>query len=308
MVGTAVGRTATVIALIVVSVLALRGYLPEVEEPPAAPPRTDGTAALVAMLVIAALSVLVAAIALVAVLVLGPSRRPARPAPTWIGHRASPGRWWQGVAWFGFAGLVVVAALALAPSRDRAAPSDPNGGATDPNLPAVGQLPAPRGSEIWPDILLVLPLLTALLLAGAVARARLLVPEPADSGEEDTVPAARRAAAESLRRAAELGLAEVANTGADPRAAIIACYLAMERALGAAPDAAPLASDTPSEVLVRAVRHGALHRESATALVGLFEEARFSGHEMTERHRGTAAELLRSVLAELEEMRCAASP
>ena len=291
-VGTAVGRTATVIALIVVSVLALRGYLPEVERP-TAPPRTDGRAALVAMLVIAALAVLVAAIALVAVLVLGPSRRPVRPAPTWIGHRAAPGRWWQGAAWFGFAGLVVVAALALAPNRDRATPADPNGGATDRNVPAVGQLPAPRGSEIWPDVLLVLPLLTALLLAGAVAPA----------GQQEP-----RAAAESLRRAAELGLVEVANSGAGPRSAIIACYLAMERGLGAAPDAAPLASDTPSEVLARAVRHGVLHRESATALVGLFEEARFSGHEMTERHRSAAAELLRAVLAELRETRCAASP
>jgi hypothetical protein len=306
-VGTAVGRTATVIALIVVSVLALRGYLPEIEQP-TAPPRSDGRAALVAMLVIAALAVLVAAVALVAVLVLGPSRRPVRPAPTWIGHRPAPGRWWQGAAWFGFAGLVVVAALALAPNRDRAAPTDPNGGATDPTVPAVGQLPAPRGSEIWPDVLLVLPLLTALLLAGAVARARLLLPDRGDAREEDAVPAARRAAAESLMRAAELGLVEVANTGADPRSAIIACYLAMERGLGATPDAAPLASDTPSEVLARAVRHGVLHRESATALVGLFEEARFSGHEMTEQNRSTAAGLLRAVLAELRETRCAASP
>ncbi|MGW6379526.1 DUF4129 domain-containing protein [Rhodococcus sp. NPDC055112] len=290
-----------------VSVLALRGYLPDVEQP-TAPPRTDGRAALVAMLVIAGLAVLVAAIALVAVLVLGPSRRPVRPAPTWIGHRPAPGRWWQGAAWFGFAGLVVVAAIALAPSRDRAAPSDPDGGTTDPNLPAVGQLPAPRGSEVWPDVLLVLPLLAALLVAGAVARARLLVPDPTGVRDEDAAPTARRAAAESLRRAAELGLVEVANVGADPRSAIIACYLAMERGLGAAPDSAPLASDTPSEVLARAVRHGVLHRESATALVGLFEEARFSGHEMTERHRATAAELLRSVLAELREARCAASP
>ncbi|MFC7448015.1 DUF4129 domain-containing protein [Rhodococcus daqingensis] len=306
--GTAVGRTATVIALIVVGVLALRGYLPEAEEPSPAPPRTDGTAALVVMLILSALAVLVATIALVAVLVLGPSPKPPHPAPTWVGHRPAPGQWWRGAAWFGFAGLVVVAALALAPGRDRVPPPAPDRRATDPDLPPVAQLPAPRGSEIWPDVLLVLPLLIALLSAGAIARARLMVSARNAPSVDDTAPAARKVTAESLERAAELGLVEVANTGADPRAAIIACYLAMERGLREAPDAAPLESDTPSEVLARAVRHGALHRQSARALVGLFEEARFSGHEMTERHRETAADLLRSVLADLRETRCAASP
>lgn len=307
-VGTAVGRTATIIALIVVSIVALRGYLPEAAKPPPRPPRTDGTGALIAMLVIAALAVLVAVTALVAVLVLGPSRKPRSPAPTWVGYRPGPGQWWRGVAWFGFAGLVVVAALALAPNRSQAPPPEPGRGTTDPNMPAVAPLPASRGGEIWPDVLLVLPLLLGLLLAGAVARARLMISAQDDTRDEDVVSASRRATAESLERAAELGLAEVADTGADPRAAIIACYLAMERGLREAPDAAPRESDTPSEVLARAVRHGALHRESATALVGLFEEARFSGHEMTERQRDTAAALLRSVLADLREMRCAASP
>ncbi|MFD4183034.1 DUF4129 domain-containing protein [Rhodococcus sp. NPDC058514] len=290
-----------------VSVLALRGYLPDAEKPPPRP-SVDGTGALVAMLVIAALAVLVAAVALVAMLVLGPTRRPGSPAPTWVGHRPAPGQWWRGVAWFGFAGLVVVAALALAPNRNRASTPDPDRGTTDPNVPAVAPLPAPRGGEIWPDILLVLPLLVALLLAGAVARARLMVSARDAAREEGADTVARRATSESLQRAAELGLVEVSNAGADPRAAIIACYLAMERGLREAPDAAPLESDTPTEVLARAVHHGALHRASATALVGLFEEARFSGHEMTERHRDTAATLLRSVLAELRETRCAASP
>ena len=50
----------------------------------------------------------------------------------------------------------------------------------------------------------------------------------------------------------------------------------------------PQDCDTPSEVLARAVDRHALHADSATQLVELFEEARFSPHVMNEGHRDTA--------------------
>jgi hypothetical protein len=109
-------------------------------------------------------------------------------------------------------------------------------------------------------------------------------------------------AAESLARAAEVGLAEIGDLTREPREAIIACYAAMERELTHVPGAAPLDCDTPSEVLARAVDRHALHAASATQLVELFEEARFSPHVMNEGHRDTAVEALRLVLAELRSM------
>ena len=109
-------------------------------------------------------------------------------------------------------------------------------------------------------------------------------------------------AAESLARAAEVGLAEIGDLSREPREAIIACYAAMERELTHVPGAVPLDCDTPSEVLARAVDRHALRAASATQLVELFEEARFSPHVMNEGHRDTAVDALRLVLADLRSM------
>lgn len=122
-----------------------------------------------------------------------------------------------------------------------------------------------------------------------------------ETGEADA--AADEAAStdtESLVKAAEMGLAAMNAPGQDPRTAIIACYVAMERGLRYARGAAPLASDTPMEVLARAFEHGALHDASARELVALFEEARFSPHSMLAWQRMRAEQLLRVVLADLQ--------
>jgi hypothetical protein len=103
-----------------------------------------------------------------------------------------------------------------------------------------------------------------------------------------------------LARAAELGLAEMEDLSRDPRAAIIACYLAMERELEKSPGTVPQDSDTPSEVLARAIEHRALPAQSATVLVDLFEEARFSPHVMNEGHRTDAMVALQTVQRELQ--------
>jgi Domain of unknown function (DUF4129) len=113
---------------------------------------------------------------------------------------------------------------------------------------------------------------------------------------ESPTPAPR---SESLVRAAEVGLAEIGDLSREPREAIIACYAAMERELANVPGAAPQDFDTPTEVLVRAVEHRALHADNAAQLVNLFEEARFSLHVMNEGHREVAVNVLRLVLAEL---------
>jgi hypothetical protein len=114
----------------------------------------------------------------------------------------------------------------------------------------------------------------------------------------DDVPVAP-AAADSLARAAEVGLAEIGDLSREPREAIIACYAAMEDELTRVPGAAPQDFDTPTEVLARAVDRHALKADSAAELVELFEEARFSLHVMTEAHRDAAVRVLERVLAEL---------
>jgi hypothetical protein len=112
-------------------------------------------------------------------------------------------------------------------------------------------------------------------------------------------PAATTSAPDPLARAAELGLAEAGDLSREPREAIIACYAAMERELENSPEIGPREWDTPSEVLARAVEHHALRADSATQLVDLFEEARFSPHVMTEEHREVAVRVLSLVLDEL---------
>jgi spore germination protein GerM len=114
--------------------------------------------------------------------------------------------------------------------------------------------------------------------------------------------AATTCASDPLTRAAEIGLAEAGDLSREPREAIIACYAAMEHELENSPDVVPRESDTPTEVLARAVEHRALRADSATELVELFEEARFSPHVMTEQHREAAVRVLRLVLAELRSV------
>ena len=100
-------------------------------------------------------------------------------------------------------------------------------------------------------------------------------------------------------RAAEVAFAEISAPGRSPRAAIIACYAAMERALAEQPESAPHASDTADEVVARAVANEAFTSRAGADLAALFTEARFSQHAMTETQRESAAAKLRTVLTDL---------
>ncbi|WP_109525124.1 MULTISPECIES: DUF4129 domain-containing protein [Nocardia] len=184
-----------------------------------------------------------------------------------------------------------------------------------PARTAPALTPVPGGSEptdpgTATDGLSGLPLLLtgvaavaliAVALAGLVVVA--LAARRTPRREAQPVPAAPAVVVDSLTRAAEMGLAAMNAPGQDPRTAIIACYVAMERGLASDRAAAPLASDTPMEVLARAFERGALHDASARELVSLFEEARFSPHSMMEWQRMRAEQLLRIVLADLQGAR-----
>jgi hypothetical protein len=184
--------------------------------------------------------------------------------------------------------------------------------AADPGAAPPTTNPAalqPDSSDVRPhDVIgyLVPPMviLMALIVVTSVVasrRQRRLPSQQAPTGHPPERPGVP-GAAESLARAAEVGLAEIGDLSREPREAIIACYAAMERELTRVPGAAPLDCDTPSEVLARAVGHHALDADSATRLVELFEEARFSPHVMSERHRDDAVDALRVVLTDLRSM------
>jgi len=84
----------------------------------------------------------------------------------------------------------------------------------------------------------------------------------------------------------------------DPRAAIIACYAAMERGFAAA-GSAPAAADTPAEVLARATGAGLVSPGPAARLAALFRRARYSSEPMTSADSSAAAAALDQMQAGL---------
>jgi Domain of unknown function (DUF4129) len=103
--------------------------------------------------------------------------------------------------------------------------------------------------------------------------------------------------AEELREAVESGRAALAEIS-DARAAIIACYVAMERSL-ADRGTSRTAADTPDELLARAVGAGTVRGPAAGRLTALFYEARFSTHPVAAGQRAAASAALDELAAEL---------
>jgi hypothetical protein len=102
---------------------------------------------------------------------------------------------------------------------------------------------------------------------------------------------------EELREAVESGRAALAEIS-DARAAIIACYLAMERSL-ADRGTSRTAADTPDELLARAVGAGTVRGPAASRLTALFYEARFSTHPVADGQRAAAGAALDELAREL---------
>jgi Domain of unknown function (DUF4129) len=306
-------RVIAVIALLFVAAWALRGYLPG-SEPVADRPRPHSSP-LALVVDVALVSVSVAIIGL-AIIVRLRNRHAPRPAPGQLpegsGTAARPTLRFSLIAvaviivWL----LIVTALMQLGVGQpgDQAPAGTPTAADSRSTTPATTSKTLPPQSnpdDASPNVVdyLVPPMLIlmTLVVVGTVVvsrRQRRLAVSAALDGDPLDGPE-RGGAAESLARAAEVGLAEIGDLTREPREAIIACYAAMERELTHVPGAAPLDCDTPSEVLARAVEHHALRSDSATQLVELFEEARFSPHVMNEGHRDIAVDALRLVLADL---------
>ena len=152
---------------------------------------------------------------------------------------------------------------------------------------SLGHAATSSGSNVW-------PLIIGMVIAIAVVVAL-------------TVPARRKRSARaqpknSTRLAALLDSlaagSDALGAGGEPRAAIIACYVAMERGFAAA-GSAPAVADTPAEVLARATRAGLVRPEPAETLTGMFRRARYSTHPMTSADSLLAADALTQMRSDL---------
>jgi Domain of unknown function (DUF4129) len=199
------------------------------------------------------------------------------------------------------AGLVAIPVILVAdvPLRGHLRTRAPTG----PRLPVA---PSARPTQLtrpssvhFPLSALLYTLLGLVLLAAIAALVLLLIRHrPAD---QDALPPEDASLAEGerteLRAAVQSGQRALAGLD-DARAAIIACYLAMERSLAAA-GADRTDADTPAEFLDRAAAAGLVRTAAAGQLTGLFYEARFSRHELTGTERGAAQHALRQLDADL---------
>jgi Domain of unknown function (DUF4129) len=157
--------------------------------------------------------------------------------------------------------------------------------------PRPGSGPAPH----FPVTVLLYALLIAVLLALVAASiwwARRLRP-PVAPRDDDLIAEDP----ERLREAVESGRSAL-RTVDDARAAIIACYLAMETSLAERGTARGIA-DTPGELLTRATEAGLVRGTAAGRLTSLFYEARFSSHPLGHGQRDAAAQALDELAADL---------
>ncbi|MEE1783518.1 DUF4129 domain-containing protein [Streptomyces sp. SP17BM10] len=92
--------------------------------------------------------------------------------------------------------------------------------------------------------------------------------------------------------------ARTALTGDDARAAVIACFVAMEGSLAAA-GVTRRDSDSPTELVERALSHRSIDPGRAHALTALYREARYSTHPMDEGHVRRARAALDAIAAVL---------
>ncbi len=309
-------RAIAVVALLFVAAWALRGYLPGIEpvadrgRPPSNP------AALVVDVALLAGSVAIIGTAIISRL----RNRQARPPPAGRlpespGTMGRPTWRFSLIALGLMIGWLVLVLVLMRMGVGSPGDQPPSGSPTvpDPGSAPPPTNPVPRqpdsldepGTNIVAYLVPPMLILMALIVVGTAIvsrRQRRAATSWAAPSDDDPEAPAAPGAAESLARAAEVGLAEIGDLSREPREAIIACYAAMERELTHVPGAVPQDCDTPSEVLARAVDHHALRADSAAQLVELFEEARFSPHVMNEGHRDVAVDALRVVLADLRSM------
>jgi Domain of unknown function (DUF4129) len=228
-------------------------------------------------------------LALVAFIVLLVSARPQRkPKRDETEPPRPPLPWWAKTL-----GLLVALAAIITPfavlftRHTRKTPVRPLPGA--PGSGSLGLTAPQASSSTWPVIAGMVIAIAVVLALTVLSRRRRAPDAPRDRG--------RRLAGLLDSLAAGRG---ALIAGGEPREAIIACYVAMERGFAAA-GSAPAAADTPAEVLTRASEAGLVRSDSAGTLTGLFRRARYSSEPMTSADSAAAAAALDQMRGDLTQ-------
>nr|BEK71189.1 hypothetical protein KPHV_84160 [Kitasatospora purpeofusca] len=187
------------------------------------------------------------------------------------------------------------------------ADTGPDGPHRAPPLPPVPTVappepaePAPGGS--LPGVVQVLfgVLLAVLVIAVVVGVVLLLRRLRVVRRRRPSAPLPAAPARSEDALAAAVVTGRRALTGADARAAVIACYAAMETSL-AASGLSLRAPDSPTELLERAMADDRVDPVHARDLTALFREARYSTHPMDETHVRRARTALDALAGRLAE-------
>nr|BFE65167.1 hypothetical protein GCM10020063_096930 [Dactylosporangium thailandense] len=105
-------------------------------------------------------------------------------------------------------------------------------------------------------------------------------------------------AAEEVMAAVEAGIVELSDTDTDPRRAVIACWVRLERAAAAA-GTPRLVGDSPTELVTRLLSAHQVSRPTLEGFAEVYREARYATHPVGERSRQDAIGALRQIRAEL---------
>jgi multisubunit Na+/H+ antiporter MnhC subunit len=148
-------------------------------------------------------------------------------------------------------------------------------------------------------ILTIIGIALAILVVTAVVALIIRMRDMArQSGITGAPPPALAEEAEDESALAAAMLAGRSALEGEARAAIIACYAAMEDSLAMA-GVPRLESDSPSDLLARATRRGVVDGPAPRLLAKLFREARFSTHPMDARHLDEARGALDAITEQL---------
>ena len=154
----------------------------------------------------------------------------------------------------------------------------------DLNISEVDFLPVESAGDAWPLLVLI-----AGTLIAAFAVNRLTRPAPETEDDLDSAGLLAETLSDALDR---LSWAD------DPRDVIIKAYHDIERAFAAA-GMPPRASEAPRQYLERILASADVEQDAITRLTSLFEQARFSDHDMDEFDRAEAIDAMEAVRAEL---------
>jgi hypothetical protein len=176
----------------------------------------------------------------------------------------------------------------------------PTGEASRPPSPSAS--PAETTIPVWltwaiSAVCLVAFLTVILMLLWILVRDRLVQRRRALAVDTGRLPAAGETE-RHVRAAVDVGLADLDDADADPRRAVIACWLRLEAAAARAGTVRE-AGDTSTDLVARLL---ADHMVSADVLAGLaavYREARFATHTVDETMRDQARSALRQLRDEL---------